>query len=96
MKTIRALRQQHGWTQYELALVVGMHPQAVYLRESGRRMPQVPQMRKLGTAFRIRSDEIDLVHNGEPDAGDVDRRELVPPADAVSCPATAPTDAERD
>jgi DNA-binding XRE family transcriptional regulator len=61
MKTIRALRREQGWTQYELALRVGVHPQAVYLWESGRRTPQVPQMRKLGQAFGMCSDEIALV-----------------------------------
>jgi DNA-binding XRE family transcriptional regulator len=62
MKTIRALRQEQGWTQYELALKVGVHPQAVYLWESGRRTPQVPQMRKLGQVFGMCSDGIDLEH----------------------------------
>jgi DNA-binding XRE family transcriptional regulator len=61
MKTIRALRQDRGWTQFELALQVGVQPQAVYLWESGRRMPQVPQMRKLGQLFGICSDEIVLI-----------------------------------
>lgn len=60
MKTIRELRQERGWTQYELALRVGVHPQAVYLWESGRRTPQVPQLRKLGRIFELCSDEIDL------------------------------------
>jgi DNA-binding XRE family transcriptional regulator len=58
--TIRELRQARGWTQYELALKVGVHPQAVYLWETGRRTPQVPQMRRLGQAFGMCSDEIDL------------------------------------
>jgi transcriptional regulator with XRE-family HTH domain len=60
MKTIRALRQDRGWTQFELALRVGVQPQAVYLWESGRRMPQVPQLRRLGQLFGICSDEIIL------------------------------------
>src|SRR5688500_16528689 len=60
MKTIRALRQEQGWTQFELALRVGVQPQAVYLWESGRRMPQVPQLRRLGQLFGICSDEIIL------------------------------------
>src|SRR4051812_34635766 len=60
MKTIRVLRQEQGWTQFELALRVGVQPQAVYLWESGRRMPQVPQLRKLGQLFDICSDEIVL------------------------------------
>jgi putative transcriptional regulator len=61
VKTIRELRQERGWTQYELALRVGVHPQAVYLWESGRRTPQVPQLRKLGRLFEMCSDEIDLI-----------------------------------
>ena len=61
MKTIRELRQEHDWTQFELALKVGVHPQAIYLWESGRRMPLVPQIRKLGQVFGLCSDEIALV-----------------------------------
>lgn len=60
MRTIRALRQERSWTQYELARMVGVHPQAVYLWESGRRTPQVPQLRKLGRIFGLCSDDIDL------------------------------------
>ncbi|MDP9368761.1 MAG: helix-turn-helix domain-containing protein [Chloroflexota bacterium] len=60
MQTIRALRQERGWTQFELALRVGVQPQAVYLWESGRRTPQVAQMRKLGEVFGLCSDEIEL------------------------------------
>ena len=66
MKTIRALRLDQGWTQFELALRVGVQPQAVYLWESGRRMPQVPQMRKLGELFGICSDEIVLEPVSDP------------------------------
>jgi DNA-binding XRE family transcriptional regulator len=60
MQTIRALRQARGWTQFELALRVGVQPQAVYLWERGRRTPQVPQVRKLGQVFGICSDDIVL------------------------------------
>ncbi len=65
MSTIRELRQARGWTQFELALQVGVQPQAIYLWEAGRRMPQVPQMRRLGKVFGLCSDEIDI----EPTAG---------------------------
>lgn len=65
MKTIRELRLDQGWTQYELALKVGVHPQAVYLWETGRRTPQVPQMRRLGQVFGMCSDDIDLPAGGE-------------------------------
>lgn len=60
MSTIRELRQARGWTQFELALKVGVQPQAVYFWESGRRTPQVPQLRKLGAIFGMCSDGIDL------------------------------------
>jgi len=60
MNTIRALRQAQGWTQFELALKVGVQPQAVYLWESGRRTPQVLQLRRLGQVFGLCSDQIDL------------------------------------
>ena len=73
METIRALRQERGWTQYELALKVGVHPQAVYLWESGRRTPQVMQLRKLGKVFERCSDEIDL-HPAEVADGPTRRR----------------------
>ena len=60
MKTIRALRRERGWTQFELALKVGVRPQTVYFWESGRRTPLVPQLRRLGQVFGMCSDEIDL------------------------------------
>jgi transcriptional regulator with XRE-family HTH domain len=61
VKTIRELRLGRGWTQFELALKVGVQPQAVYLWESGRRTPHVPQLRKLGELFGMCSDNIALV-----------------------------------
>jgi DNA-binding XRE family transcriptional regulator len=60
MTSISALRRERRWTQFELALAVGVQPQTVYLWESGRRHPQVSQMRKLGKVFEICSDEIEL------------------------------------
>ena len=60
MTTIDMLRRQRGWTQFELALAVGVQPQTIYLWESGRRQPKVSQMRKLGKVFGMCSDEIDL------------------------------------
>ena len=66
MKTIRALRRERSWTQFELAVKVGVQPQAVYFWESGRRMPQVPQLRKLGEVFGLCSDEIALASDTGP------------------------------
>ena len=57
-RTIRELRQERGWTQYELAIKVGVQPQTVYFWESGRRTPRVAQIRKLDQVFEINSDEI--------------------------------------
>jgi DNA-binding XRE family transcriptional regulator len=65
MKTIWELRRERGWTQFDLALAVGVQPQTVYLWESGRRQPQVVQMRKLGQVFGICSDDIDLTRARE-------------------------------
>jgi DNA-binding XRE family transcriptional regulator len=61
MRTIRELRHERGWTQFELALKVGVQPQAIYLWETGRRTPQVMQLRKLGQIFEMCSDDIALV-----------------------------------
>ena len=69
MKTIRELRRERGWTQFQLALAVGVQPQTVYLWESGRRVPQVPQLRKLGQVFGLCSDEIALDFGSEPRRG---------------------------
>lgn len=60
MNTIKELRQERGWTQFDLAIQVGVHPQAVYLSESSRRVPQVRQVHKLGQLFGLCSDEIAL------------------------------------
>ena len=60
MKTIRALRRERGWTQFDLALAVGVQPQTIYLWEKGQRLPRVPQLRKLGRIFDICSDDVVL------------------------------------
>ena len=67
MNTIRALRQVRGWTQFALALKVGVQPQAVYLWERGRRLPQVAPLRKLGELFGLCSDDIVLEPRGDPE-----------------------------
>jgi len=60
LPSIRQLRHERGLTQFELALQVGVQPQTVYLWESGRRVPQVAQLRKLGEFFGLCSDGICL------------------------------------
>jgi DNA-binding XRE family transcriptional regulator len=79
LKTIRALRRERGWTQFELALMVGVQPQAIYLWETGRRTPQVPQLRKLGKIFGMCSDDIVLIQafeTGRTGHGPDDERRL--------------------
>jgi DNA-binding XRE family transcriptional regulator len=94
MKTIRALRRERGWTQFELAIAVGVQPQTIYLWESGRRQPQVPQMRKLGEVFGLCSDEIDLEPAADGHRGgshrtrSARRRGEASPARGRSSPAT--------
>jgi len=66
MKTIREHREGRGWTQFALALKVGVQPQAVYLWEQGRRLPKVEPMRKLGIVFGLCSDDILLEPQEEP------------------------------
>jgi DNA-binding XRE family transcriptional regulator len=84
-KTIRALRTERGWTQFDLALAVGVRPQTVYFWESGRRQPQVSQMRKLGAVFGICSDDIEL--NTAP--GDYVLATGQPPSDHQESEATS-------
>ena len=60
MNTIRSLRRGRGWTQFDLALAVGVQPQTIYLWEKGHRLPRVPQLRRLGQIFEICSDDIAL------------------------------------
>lgn len=97
MKTIRSLRQARGWTQFELALKVGVQPQAVYLWETGRRTPQVPQLRRLGEVFGLCSDEI-VLEPVDPSARNAPHRpradraagETVPGRDAAGKPVGRP------
>jgi DNA-binding XRE family transcriptional regulator len=60
VQTIREHRLAKGWTQFTLAVKVGVQPQAVYFWERGRRLPQVIPMRRLGELFGLCSDEIAL------------------------------------
>jgi transcriptional regulator with XRE-family HTH domain len=61
MTTIRQLREERGWSQFDLALKVGVRPETVYQWETGRAIPKVLQLRKLAEIFGISSDTITLV-----------------------------------
>jgi transcriptional regulator with XRE-family HTH domain len=64
MKTIRELREEHGLTQLELAIRIGVTPASIYNWESGRYQPRTKQLRDMAQAFGVSSDDIVLV---EPD-----------------------------
>jgi transcriptional regulator with XRE-family HTH domain len=58
VQTIRELREARGWTQFELAIKVGVQPTTIYTWESGKKMPMIPQLRKLAEAFGVSMDDI--------------------------------------
>jgi transcriptional regulator with XRE-family HTH domain len=60
MRTIRDLRQARGWTQRELARMVGVDPHTVSQWERGRRAPRGARLRRLGEVCGRCSDEIAL------------------------------------
>ena len=57
-KTIRALRQERGWTQLELAVKLGVQLSTVANWEAGRTLPRVPDLRKLAQLFNVCMEEI--------------------------------------
>lgn len=65
MKTIREYREERGWTQFELAVKVGVTPGAVSNWERGVSEPKVSQLRKLAALFGVRMDEIILIEPQE-------------------------------
>ena len=61
MKTIRALREERGWTQLDLAVRLGVTPSTVYNWERGRYEPRVGQLRELARLFGLKMDDVELV-----------------------------------
>jgi len=60
MKTIRALREERGWTQLELANAIGVTPATVYNWERGKYEPKASQLRALARAFGVSMDDVDF------------------------------------
>ena len=90
MKTIRQHREGRGWSQFALALKVGVQPHAVYLWERGRRLPHVLPLRKLGVAFGVCSDDIVLEPRGDPAPAPLRPPAARRPGEAVPAPAPDP------
>ena len=59
-KTIRQLREARGWTQLELANLLGVTPATVYSWERGKNEPRASQFRRLGELFGVPMEEIEL------------------------------------
>lgn len=55
---VRALREQHNLTQYELAARLGVHQSAISHVETGLRPPRLPMVIKLAEVFGVTVDEL--------------------------------------
>ena len=69
MKTIRALREERGWTQLELANRLKVTPATVYNWERGRYEPRASQFREIARLFDVPMERIELVE-GEAEGKD--------------------------
>ncbi len=65
MKTIRALRQERGWTQLELANRLGVTPATVFNWERGKYEPKALQLRAMARVFGVSMDDIDFEGGGD-------------------------------
>ena len=59
MRTIKALREAAGLTQFELAVKVGVTPTSVSAWERGQYEPRASQLRKLAGVLGVLMDDID-------------------------------------
>lgn len=59
MKTIKVLREEHGWTQFELAVKIGVTPTTISAWERGLYEPRASQLRALAQVFLVAMDDID-------------------------------------
>jgi putative transcriptional regulator len=60
MKTIRELREERGWSQFELAVKAGVTPGTVGNWERGKSEPRFSQMRQLAQVFGVPMDDIEI------------------------------------
>jgi transcriptional regulator with XRE-family HTH domain len=65
MPKIRELREQHGWTQFDLAVKVGVQPSTVHTWERRGRLPNVRHLRKLAEVFDVRMEDITFEEAGD-------------------------------
>src|SRR3954462_11079359 len=65
MKTIRELREAQGWSQFELAVKVGVTPNTVGRWERGEVEPKFTHARTLSALFGVPMERIALVEREE-------------------------------
>ena len=58
MKTIRELLEERGWSQFDLAVKVGVTPGAVGNWERGKSEPKTRQLRALALVFGVPMESI--------------------------------------
>jgi transcriptional regulator with XRE-family HTH domain len=66
-RTMREWRDSKGWSQYDLAKLVGVHPATIYQWETGKREPRLAQFRKLAEVLDVPMDAI-ILPEGKADA----------------------------
>ena len=58
MMSIKNLREAYGWTQFDLAMKLGVTPGTVAKWESGSYVPNTHQRRRLAEVFGVRQETI--------------------------------------
>jgi transcriptional regulator with XRE-family HTH domain len=56
MKLLKKLREEKGLTQSELGKELGISPSTVGMYEQGRRVPDVPTLKKMSAFFNVSID----------------------------------------
>jgi transcriptional regulator with XRE-family HTH domain len=59
-KTIKELREERHWSQFALAVKVGVRPETVSRWELGKLQPQGRNLLRLSDIFAVPVEEIDL------------------------------------
>lgn len=57
-KNIRALRQRNNWSQAELAMLLGVTPQAVSKWERAKTAPDLSLLPEIASVFGCRIDDL--------------------------------------
>lgn len=55
---VRQLREEHGWTQVELANQLGVTGAAIGMWENGRREPDSEMLRRIAAVFSVTVDDL--------------------------------------